>query len=44
MEINETFTLTVIAVMNSLPRKVTINNTIAQATVTIIDNDSKCWE
>ena len=28
--------------MKSLPRNVT-TNAIAQATVTIIDNDSECW-
>ena len=38
LERNENFTL--IINVNSLPRKVT-TNTIAQATVTIIDNDSK---
>ena len=41
LERNENFSLTII-VMKSLPRNVT-TNAIAQATVTIIDNDSECW-
>ena len=40
LERNENFSLTII-VMKSLPRNVT-TNVIAQATVTIIDNDSEC--
>ena len=43
LERNENFTLTII-VVNSLSRKVTTTNAIAQTTVNIIDNDSKCWE
>ena len=41
LERNENFSLTII-VMKSLPRNVT-TNAIAQATVTIIDNDSEYW-
>ena len=41
LERNENFTLTIN--VNSLPRRVA-TNTIAQTTVTIIDDDSKCWQ
>ena len=40
IETNENITLSI--AVNSLPRKVTTNVNIAQTTVTITDNDSKC--